>query len=231
MRPVIAVPLVLLLGCGQRSTPEEVETGAFKPEDVVHRTDDMIRVDVRRRQVPLQDMPIIAETLAGLPMSGLADVAIDLTIPRAGGTPKYKAMSGSITASCPAGCFLGDGTSQLAFGELGKVEFGRVALGVVDVRAVIRDGHLTMDHFDMTSPDLELHVRLRIDFAETVEASVIDGCIWFKATDALRIREPKTFAVLSTTGAPVDAAGFSSIQLGGRVGGIKRLGQNCRPAT
>ncbi len=229
MRPVIVA--ILLLGCSQRSTPEEAETGAFNPEDMVHRTDDMIRVDVRRNQVPLQDMPIIAATLAGLPMSGLADVAIDLKIPRAHGMVAYKAITGSIAASCPAGCFLGDGKTQLSSDGLGKLDFGRVALGAVDIRAVIANGHLTMDQFDLTSADLELHGRVRVDFADTAEASTVDGCIWFKLNDALRTREPKTFAVLSTTGASVDSAGYFTIKLGGTVGGIKRLAQECRPST
>ena len=232
MRPVIAIPLAIaLLGCSQRSTPEEVETGAFNPDDVVHRTDTMVKVDVHRKDVPLKDMPIIAETLGGLPMTGLADVTIDLTVPKADGVTKYKEINGSIAASCPAGCSLGNGKGQVALPGLGNVDFGNVDLGAIDIRAVIKNGHLTMNQFDIVSGDFEMHARLRLDFAESLEASTVDGCLWFKPKDALMKREPKTYAVLSTTGANVDSEGFYSIKVGGSVGGIKRLAQDCRPKT
>jgi hypothetical protein len=232
MRPVIAIPLAIaLLGCSQRSTPEEVETGAFNPDDVVHRTDSMVKVDVHRKDVPLKDMPIIAETLGGLPMTGLADVAIDLTVPKSGGVTKYKEITGTIAASCPAGCSLGNGKAQLAMPGLGAIDFGNVDLGAVDIRAVIKDGHLTMNQFDVLSNDFEMHARLRLDFAEALEASTVDGCLWFKPKDALMKREPKTYAALMTTGASTDSEGFFSIKLTGTVGGIKRLAQECRPST
>jgi type II secretion system protein N len=232
MRPVIAVPFVLcVLGCSQRSTPEEPETGAFNPDDAVHRTDDMIKVAVHRKDVPLQDMPIIAETLGGLPMTGLADLSIDLTVPKAGGVTKYKEISGSIAASCPAGCAVGNGKTQFAMPGAGEVDFGRVDLGAVDIRAVIKAGHLTMNQFDLVSGDFEMHAQLRLDFADALDNSTVDGCIWFKPKDALRVREPKTYTMLSLTGASVDAAGFYSIKLAGTVGGVKRLAQDCRPQT
>jgi hypothetical protein len=229
MRPVIAA--IVLFGCSQRSTPEEVETGAFNPEDAVHRTADMIKVDVHRKDVPLKDMPIIAETLGGLPMTGLADVAIELTVPKPGGVTKYKEITGTITASCPAGCSLGNGKAQLAAPGLGNIDFGNVDLGAIEIRAVIKDGHLTMNQFDIVSGDFEMHARLRLDFAEALEASTVDGCIWFKPKDALMKREPKTYAVLATTGASADSEGFFSIKVAGTVGGIKRLAEECRPKT
>lgn len=232
MRPVIAIPLAIgLLACSQRSTPEEVEIGAFNPDDVVHKTDDMVKVDVHRKDVPLKDMPIIAETLGGLPMTGLADVTIDLTVPKAKGVTKYKEINGTIAASCPSGCSLGNGKAQLVMPGLGNLDFGNVDLGAIDIRAVIKDGHLTMNQFDVVSGDFEMHARLRLDFAEALDASTVDGCIWFKPKDALMKREPKTYAVLSTTGASVDSAGFFSIKVTGTVGGIKRLAQECRPTT
>jgi type II secretion system protein N len=206
-----------------------VEIGAFNPDDAVHRTDDMIRVDVRRKDVPLQDMPIIAATLAGLPMTGLADVTIDLTVPKARGAVKYNEISGSIAASCPAGCGLGDSKAQLALPGIGNVDFGHIDLGALDLRVVIRDGQLTMNRFDIVSPDLEMHARLGVKFADALDASTVDGCVWFKPNEALMKREPKTYTVLSTTGAARDEAGFFSIKLEGTVGGLKRLARECRP--
>ncbi len=232
MRPVISIPLaVALLGCNQRATPEEVEVGAFNPADVVHRSADRIRIDVHRKDVPLGEMPIIAETLGGLPMTGLADLTIDLTIPKVEDAVKAKQITGTIAASCPAGCGLGNGTSALAMPGLGSVPFGRLDLGAIEIRAVIKGGRLTMDQFDLASDDVELHARLGVDFADEVDASTIDGCVWWKPKEALLRREPKTHALLSTTGATADGEGFFSIKVGGTLGQIKRMAQDCRTRT
>jgi hypothetical protein len=56
-------------------------------EDAVQTTDSELRVQVNRREVSLREMPV-ASVLAGLPMTGLADIAIDLTIPSAGGNAR-----------------------------------------------------------------------------------------------------------------------------------------------
>lgn len=230
MRPVISISLaVALAGCSQRSTPEEAESGAFNPDDAIHRSDDLIRIDVRRKDVPLQDMPIIADTLGGLPMTGLADILIDVTVPKAKGVPLYKQITGAIAASCPAGCSLGNSKTPVTMPGLGTVDFGRVDLGAIDMRAVIKDGHLTMNQFDMVSADFEMHAQLRLDFADTLEESVVDGCLWFKPKEALQQREPKTYALFMTTGASAYSEGFFAIKLAGTVGKIKRLAQDCRP--
>lgn len=232
MRPVISIPLaVALFACNQRATPEEVEVGAFRPDDVVHRSADRIQVDVRRKDVPLKDMPIIAQTLGGLPMTGLADLTIELTIPKVEDVVKAKQITGTIAASCPAGCGLGDGAASLEMPGLGKVPFGRVDLGAVEIRAVIKDGRLTMNQFDLASDDVELHARLGMDLADDVDASTVDGCVWWKPKAALLQREPKTHTLLSTTGATADSDGFFSIKLGGTVGKIKRMAQDCRVRT
>lgn len=227
MRTVIAVTLALA-GCNQRSTPEEVETGAFDPSAAVQDSADTVRVDVHRRDVPLEAMPIVAATLGGLPMSGLADVAIDLAVPVQGGARRYRESSGSIAVSCAAGCVLGDDRAKLTVrGQ--ALEFGKVAIDKLDARVDIGDGRVELTRWDVASKDLALNARLRIDLADTFDASVIDGCVWFRPAADLARRDPKTAAVLATTGAIADADGFFQIRISGTVGARKYLSQACRP--
>jgi len=83
----------LIAGCS--TAPPRTDKGAFKVEDVVQTTDDAIRVQVNHREVPLQEMPM-ASLLAGLPMAGLADVVIDLTVPGEGGRFRIVVSGGAV---------------------------------------------------------------------------------------------------------------------------------------
>ncbi len=227
MRAVIAMSI--LLGCSQRSLPEEAETGAFKPEDAVHETDDAIRVDVHRREVPLQQMPIVAEVMSGLPMSGLADITVDLTVPKVDGKPRYGQTTGSIAFACPKGCTLGDDRTKLSLRDLGDVDFNHLTLGTLDARAEVRDGHVNLTKWELVSTDLTFHARLQIDLVDALADSKIDGCLWFKPDPSLLARDPKMHALISTTGATPDADGVFQIKISGRIGARKYLAQQCKP--
>lgn len=135
MRAILAIPL--LVACSQRSMPE-VETGAFDPADSVHETDDALRVEIHRRLVPLQQMPIVAELMSGLPMSGLADITADVTVPKTDGTPRYRQVTGSISFACPTGCTIGDDRAKLSLRTLGGVDFGHLTLDRFDAHAELR---------------------------------------------------------------------------------------------
>lgn len=224
-----AVVVLLVSACSQRSTPEEVETGAFRPEDAVHETDGAIRVDVQRRLVPLEDMPIVASVMAGLPMTGLADISIDLTVPKSAGAAHYREASGAIAFRCPTGCALGDNQTQFAPRGQPGIDFGHLALDSLDVRAEVREGHVTLTRWELVSKDLSLSATLRVDLADNLADSTLDGCVWWKPQPALLAREPKTHAVVMTTGASIDAEGYFQIKIGGRLGQRKLLAQQCRP--
>lgn len=223
MRAVVVI--ASLAACSSRSTPE-VETGPFDPQTAVTRDDDGTRISVHRKDVPLEQMPIIAETLGGLPMSGMANASIDLTVPREGGQLRYQKMTGTFDVSCPEGCALGDGRATLAVAGM-TVDFGKVSLGKVDIRGEAKAGLLQLTAFDMVSTDLELHANLEVRLAEDLSASPVAGCIWFKENPALVQRDPKTAAVLQTTGATRNREGFFTIKLGGTLGAMRRLAQDC----
>ena len=218
---------VLIAGCG--TAPPRSEKGAFQIEDVVRTTGDAIRVQVNHTEVPLQQMPMAA-LLAGLPMAGLADIAIDLTVPGARGKHDYRKAVGSIAVGCPAGCTLGDDTARIhppgaAEGE--GIPFGRIAFDRIDIRAEVQQGHLKVTRWQLASKDLTLDLELDIQLAAELADSTIDGCLRFKPSDSLGQRAPKTAAAIATTGAPRAADGSYSIKIQGRVGKSRLLGAAC----
>lgn len=219
------VMILSLAACSSRSTPE-VESGPFDPATAITRDNDATRISVHRKDVPLEQMPIIAETLGGLPMSGMANAAIELAVPREGDRLRYAKTSGTIAVSCPEGCALGNGRATLGVAGM-TVDFGTVSLGKVDIRGEAKDGVFELTAFDMVSADLELHASLKIDLADDLGSSPVAGCIWFKETPALVERDPKTAAVLQTTGASKNRDGYFTIKLAGKLGALKRLAQDC----
>jgi type II secretion system protein N len=222
----LGVGFGLLLG-GCASGPPTAEKGAFKLEDVVHVGDTGMRVQVNRREVPLEQMPIAA-LLGGLPMTGLADIAIDLTVPAASGKQDFRKAAGSIAFACPAGCTLGDDTAKLQIAKAADgISFGHIAFDEVDLRAKIDKGHVKVTRWMLASADLMLELRLDIELATDLADSTLDGCLRFKPSPSLEQRDPKTAAMIATTGAPRDSDGVYTIKIGGRVGQKKLLGQAC----
>jgi type II secretion system protein N len=227
MHSTTMLGLVVLI-CGCSKEPPPVEKGAFKIEDVVQTSDDELRVQVARREVPLQEMPV-ASVLAGLPMTGLADIAIDLTVPGAGGKYDYRKASGTIALGCPTGCTIGDDVTKLVTSSLPNdgISFGHVTFDKVDLRMQIDQGHVKVTRWQLESKDLTLDVKLDIDLATELADSALDGCVRFKASPSLEQRDPKTAASINTTGAPRGPDGFFSIKVGGHVGQRRLIGQAC----
>ena len=227
-----ATKLGVILGClaaGCGAAPPQAGKGAFKIEDVVKTTDDAVRVRVNHREVPLEEMPV-ASLFAGLPMAGLADVAIDLTVPREGGKHDYRKAAGTIAVGCPAGCTLGDDSARLqvpgAMGD-GGISFGHLSFDKVDLRAEVRQSHLKVTRWQVASKDMTMDMRLDVHLAAELADSTLDGCLRFKPSAALEQRDPKTAAVIAATGAPRGPDGVYTIKIEGRVGQRRLLGQAC----
>jgi type II secretion system protein N len=200
---------------------------AFTVEDMVRDTDDALHVAVQRRAVPLAELPV-ASLLAGLPMAGLADVSIDVTVPKASGHRDYRNASGSIALGCPGGCTLGDGIAKLRLpGTTDGIPFAQIAFDKVDVRAEIKDGRVEITRWAIESKDLTLDLTLNIKLAAELDDSTLDGCMRFTASPGLAKRDPITAALLATTGAPQGPDGVHSIKIAGRIGKRKLLGQIC----
>lgn len=217
----------LIAGCS--TTPPRTDKGAFKIEDAVQISDDALRVQVNHRDVPLEQMPM-ASLLAGLPMGGLADVAIDLTVPGEGGKHDYRRTAGTIAVGCTAGCTLGDNAARLRMpGPMYPegIPFGHVTFDKLDLRAEAQQGHLKITRWQLASKDLTMDLKLDIQLAAQLEDSKVEGCLRFKPSASLEQRDPKTAAVIATTGAPRGPDGVYSIKIEGRVGQRKLLGQAC----
>jgi hypothetical protein len=109
-----------------------------------------------------------------------------------------------------------------------RQDFGHVAFDSVDIRAEIHDGRAEITKWEVSSKDVELHARMRIELDDAdLGASTIDGCLWFKETPALLAAQPKTAAVITTTGASPNRDGLYSIRITGTLGASKRLAQEC----
>jgi type II secretion system protein N len=214
--------------CGCSKPPPPVQTGAFNIEDAVQMGDSELRMRVARREVPLQEMPV-AGLLAGLPMTGLADVAIDLAVPATGDTYDYRKASGTIAVGCPTGCTLGDDVAKIVTARLanGGIPFGHLTFDKVDLRVQVDNGHAKVTRWQLESKDLTLSVKLDIELAHNLDDSLIDGCVRFKPSLALERRDPRTATALSTTGARRDADGFFTIKVDGNLGQRRLLNQTC----
>jgi len=219
MRTLLLVSL--LAGCSSRATEPVVETGAFRFEDVVSTNDDDATVvRVHRREVPLEQLPL-APFLLGLPMSGNANIDIDLVIP----SPRL--ATGTFAITCPKGCTLGDGVAKLMAPRTEGLPFGRLVFAELAISGVVTDGRVELTRWHAVSEDVFLDLKLTIALADNFDDSTLDGCVTFKPGPTLHRREPKTAAVISTTGANIDAAGMFNIAIGGTAGTKKMLAKQC----
>lgn len=208
------------------SDPPGVSTGAFRIDEIVRTTAAELRVQVHKQQVPLGEMPM-ADLLAGLPMTGLADVAIDVVVPIADGARAYRRASGSIAIACPDGCTLGDDAATVNPAGGMQLPFGHLTFDKLELQASIDKGRLAVTRWHAESPDLALQIALRVELATPLEDSTLHGCVRFKASPTLGDRDPRTAAVIATTGAALGADGLSSIQVAGTLGAHRLLGKVC----
>jgi type II secretion system protein N len=221
------IPALMILAasaCADHSASVEKTQGEFRLADIVETGTDAVRVHVDRHDVPLHDMEL-ARWLAGLPMDGLADVTVDLTVPSHAGVHDYAKASGSFAFACRTGCTLGDDHSVLGVG--GGLPFGHLTFDKIDVRGVVQAGHVEVSRWQLESKDVMLTATLQIELAPELDDSTIAGCVRFKPDPELAHRDPKTAAVIATTGALQGPDGVYSIKLEGTLGKRKLLGKVC----
>lgn len=228
MRVLVGVGvLIVVAGCNSRPSEPPVETGAFTLSEVTTTTPDAETIAVDRREVPLRELPL-APYLAGLPMTGLAAIAIDLRVPIVDGKRDHRSAVGAMTFACPDGCAIGDDATRLQpRGSGDGIPFGHIRFDTLDAHATVADGRFTLDRWRAVSKELQLEVALTIELASPFAASVLEGCVRFKAYPALAARDPKTAAVIATTGASVGDDGVSSIAIAGSVGSPKLVARRC----
>jgi type II secretion system protein N len=204
--------------------------GAFKLSDVTSSGDDGTEVKIDRKGVPLRDMDLAAY-FGGLPLSGMADIAIDLKVPKSAGAEDFRQAKGTITIACPNSCQIGDDQTKLSLnpkaGAMGELSFGHLLLDKFEMKMDVADGHAKLSQWEVQSNDVTLQVTLDVELGRTVKESKVNGCVRFKPSDDLAKRDPKTATVLSATGATRGADGMYSIKLEGTVGHRKAIGMPC----
>jgi hypothetical protein len=158
------IAVVLLAACG--SSSESGPGSAIVPDD--HKLHDLGKdaPDVLRmawfgKQVSLADLPMVNEQV-GLPVTGTADVAIDIEVPKTGGTPDFRRAKGTVSIACTK-CQIGDDQAKLkpkarnarqsAFVGDG-IAFGHIAIDSFDAKLVIGAGRAELTSWKLVSPDL-----------------------------------------------------------------------------
>lgn len=217
-----AVVLVFLLGCSKGALPEDHQ---------IHRTDSADHTVIRGKAVDLSKVSLEAALM--LPVSGTADIDIDVKAPAKAGVRDYSHATGHVILHC-AGCRLGDdkATLQLPSGRasvlsaaplyVGHIDFDRV-----DIEVAIEDGKARVKAFSVASKDVEISVAGDATLEKALADMRVDLCVRFKPTDELMKRDPKTHALVSTTGAAVAADGFFHIKLTDRVRSLRKLAMIC----
>jgi hypothetical protein len=239
-RAVWVLPL-LLVACsksderpsakGGDDTKPVQGTGAFKLAEVMESGDDGVAVQIDRKEVPLHDMGLSAY-FGGLPLTGMADVVINLKVPKVDGTDDFRQAKGTVAISCPNSCQIGDDKTKLNLGKsnmgaMGELSFGHILFDRFDMQFDVGDGRGKLTKWQVESKDLVLEVSLDVTFGKTLNSSKIDGCLRFKPSEDFAKRDPKTATVLSATGASRGADGMFTIKLGGTVGHRKAMATPC----
>ena len=83
----------------------------------------------------------------------------------------------------------------------------------MDLRAEAQQDHLKVMRWQVASKDLTLDLKLDIHFATEFADSTLDGCLRFKPSSSLEQRNPKSAAVIATTGASRGPDGIYSIEI------------------
>jgi type II secretion system protein N len=215
--------VLFVVACGS-SNPREVPAD-HRLHDLSSETGEAKYWRYGGKQVSLSDLPVAGKI--GLPVNGTADVMIDLTVPKSYGALDYAKATGTISITCTT-CQLGDDDAKLFLPMFEDgIYFSHLTFDRLDARFVIGKGGLVMTRFEIESPDVDVQLALALDLATSLDDSAVRGCVRFRPTEALRMRDPKMFDLLQLTGAARDPNGFEQVRLAGTFGDVKRLGTPC----
>ena len=231
--------LALIGGKASADIDAKIATGHITGTITLSKGNTSIHLD--GENLPSASLPM--KEAIGLPMSGKVNFSFDLELPntklKTGKTgPNWTKAVGGARFECPSGCTFGDGKTKLkpklkntrnqAFAE-GGIEFGKLNVQSLVAVVDIRKGHLKVTKLDTKSEDGQLFVDFDMTLAQNISESDVTGCLRFNGSEALRKRDARTHAAISTTGAPLGPDGLYHITLDGTVKNMKRLGKVCGP--
>jgi hypothetical protein len=177
---------------------------------------DGLHVEVIGHAAQLAHAPIAG--LLGMPVSGIADVAIELVVPR-----DARAAKGSIELRCISQCAIGDDAAPARIGGEFGIAVGKVPIDDFVLRATIGDGKVELAKWTAHVEGIEIAVTGRIELAHDLGDSVITGCARFRPVHA----DEKVRDLAAVSGAPVASDGYYNIRLTGHVNNMRRLAQVC----
>jgi type II secretion system protein N len=236
------IAILASAGCGSSAATVPAPPFAAAPAASPPATDQLAittafeagveHVRVTGSGVELETLPV-ADWI-GLPMSGRASIAVDVRVPVAHGRRDWSKAAGDVRLDCTS-CRLGDDRAKLRLAVPKRaavlagngIEFGHVALDSVSIALRVGDGHATITRWQIGSLDLAFEMSLDIALAAAFDDSTVTGCLQFMPTEALRLREPSTFAAIMVTGAEMAPKGKFEIRLAGTFGDVRRLAQTC----
>jgi hypothetical protein len=183
-----------------------------------------------KRTYDLSKLPV-AQWTAGLPVSGTVTVTTELPVDfdHLGDVKDWTKLTGTIDATC-SDCRIGDDhTSVTARGLGGTLSFSHLAWDSATLHAEIKDGAVhVISHF---RGDIDLDYELRVTAAPSIVDSPVDGCLAFRPSDRLRVRDEKLYDLALLTGAPKADDGRYTITLRGTYSRQRRLPSVCDVAA
>ena len=127
-----------------------------------------LRTRVTGHEVELAHLPI-AEWLS-LPMSGRAEIAVELVVPVDHGRRDYRGAKGWIDVRCVGKCRIGDDQAKLHCPpRIPDLDVGHLDLDEVEIHATIGDGHATITRWIAKAPDVDVVIAGQVDLAHDLE--------------------------------------------------------------
>lgn len=177
------------------------------------------------RKVSLASQPI--QAWLGLPMSGDVEIVSDVE-----NLEEPAKANGTLRITCAANCRLGDDKATIASRAkqpelLGGMYFGHIDFDSFAIEVDVANGKGTITKFDVASKEVVMKLGGTFELARPLADSRLDLCLRFDGTEALRARDPKTYAVVMMTGAQRANDGLFSIKLEDKASAPKRLAAAC----
>jgi len=177
---------------------------------------------------PFVDLDSSTDRWTGIGIPVVGNIAFKATLT----SPKNEYATATGTASVRCGhCTLGDG-GKLGTGDpsveafsAGGIDFGTIDVGKIDGTATFENGKGTVDISAGTPSTVEITLKGTVVLANELAKSEADLHLAFRISDALRTADPKSYAVLSTTGANADDKGWFKIHLTGPLDHTRRIAE------
>ncbi len=166
--------------------------------------------------LPMEFLPWLSQNVQNLPLSGGLGLKLDLTLPG----HKWAKAQGSITLKCDSGdCTLGSDKALTGTA---------IRMGKLSATLPITKGVATFKNFKASSPDGELEIVGRIEFADPVANSEVKLCVRFKLDEELMQRADRMRSFLGFAYAGKLPDGRYLNRLEGQFGRIRGIWtQNC----